>query len=156
MKRDDIVKLIMSHRDYIERFFIVRVKGDETLCRELVSEAYFNILTHYDTLREGATAMQRRNFVWWRCRDTWSRHRRNASLHDALPIEEHPDEPLSDEESNERLRESIEKLVESEKNGVVYVPIKRLCYEYYTKRQITISEKTPISLEFLKSVLSNL
>ena len=35
----------MSHRDYIERFFIVRVKGDETLCRELVSEAYFNILT---------------------------------------------------------------------------------------------------------------
>lgn len=109
-KRDDIVKLIMSHRDYIERFFIVRVKGDETLCRELVSEAYFNILTHYDTLREGATAMQRKNFVWWRCRDTWSRHRRNASLHNALPIEEHPDEPPSDEESNERLRESIEKL----------------------------------------------
>lgn len=56
----------------------------------------------------------------------------------------------------ENWRESIEKLVESEKNGVVYVPMKRLCYEYYTKRQITISEKTPISLEFLKSVLSNL
>jgi len=100
----------MSNRDLIERFFAMRVKGDEALCRELVGEAYFNILTHFGTLREGATSLQRRGFVWWHCRDTWSRYKRSAKFAQPLPLEYHLEEPLLEDDTNELLRESIEKL----------------------------------------------
>ena len=100
----------MSHRDYIERFFAARTKGDEALCRELVGEAYYNILTHYDTLRKDANALQRRNFVWWHCRDTWKRYKRSAKFAQPLPLEYHLEDTLLEDDTNERLRESIEKL----------------------------------------------
>lgn len=101
----------MSNRDLIERFFAMRVKGDEALCRELVGEAYYNILTHYDTLRKDATAIQRKNFVWWHCRDTWSRHKQSAKFAQPLPLEEHMDTTSpNDDDGKELLLESIERL----------------------------------------------
>ncbi|MBO4587844.1 MAG: hypothetical protein J5711_02955 [Bacteroidales bacterium] len=100
----------MSHRDYIERFFAARTKGDEALCRELVGEAYINIFSHFDSLRQGSTLLHRKNFVMWRCRDTWSRHKRNAQSTQFLPFEDHMDAISPDDEANEFLRESIEKL----------------------------------------------
>lgn len=103
----------MSHRDYIERFFVVRVKGNEALCRELVGEAYLNILTHFHTLRPNSSAMQQKNFVWWYCRDTWKRHWLNTDAISYLPLEDHMGATSPDNEDEETLlRESIENIAQ--------------------------------------------
>lgn len=99
---------IMRHRDQIERFFVRRLIGDEVVCRELISEAYLDLLKHFANMRPNSSLKQERAWVKWRCRNVWSHHwRKVANAPQLVPFDH---ELATTDEDSELFQESINRL----------------------------------------------
>ena len=109
-KYEHFYGLIERHKALVERLCMRRASGDSCYCAELRQECYISIWKHEKQISADIHPLQETMWIYWLCRNAFSRLRFLQRTHLYAPIDESMADTIATTDNLTQIRDYIESL----------------------------------------------